>query len=550
MAQAPKWIDKAKQAVFSVVTYDANDAILRTGNGFCIGEDGTALSDYSLFRNAQRAVVFTADGTQLPVKWILGVNDLYDVIKFQVNVTVVKKVQALTVAAVTPATGSEIYLLPYSTQKDRSYTSGLVSDVTRAGEGNNYYTLGLRLADKMSSCPLTTSDGQVFALAQRATGADTATTCYGVDARFASALAITAFSVNDKVLKTIGIRKALPDTEEQAVAFLYIASTSVSAEEYGHILDCFIEQYPRSAEGYSNRATHRMTRATTADEVALVASDLDRAMSLTSKPDETRYTRGRLMYAYLMREGVEDYPAWTLQMALDEVRQAIKLNPLPLYIQLQGDIEYAMEDYAAALESYDIVNRSELASAASLYNTARCKEMLEAPGEEILALLDSCVNTFNRPYTKEVAPYLFERAQARMNYGKARDAVMDYDDYYNAVNGQVNDYFYYLRAQASVKAKQYQRGLDDLQQAIEINGNEPVYRAELASLNIRVGRNEEAVAIVEDMLKTEPDYAEGYRLLGLAKLQMGLNEEGCAALTKAHELGDELSGPLIEKYCK
>ena len=30
VAQAPKWVDKAKRAVFSVVTYDQNDKILNT----------------------------------------------------------------------------------------------------------------------------------------------------------------------------------------------------------------------------------------------------------------------------------------------------------------------------------------------------------------------------------------------------------------------------------------------------------------------------------------------------------------------------------------
>lgn len=35
VAQVPKWVDKAKRAVFSVVTYDYNDKILNTGNGFC-----------------------------------------------------------------------------------------------------------------------------------------------------------------------------------------------------------------------------------------------------------------------------------------------------------------------------------------------------------------------------------------------------------------------------------------------------------------------------------------------------------------------------------
>ena len=32
----PKWVEKAKRAVFSIVTYDKNDKMLNTGNGFFV----------------------------------------------------------------------------------------------------------------------------------------------------------------------------------------------------------------------------------------------------------------------------------------------------------------------------------------------------------------------------------------------------------------------------------------------------------------------------------------------------------------------------------
>ena len=68
MAQElPKWADKARKAVFSVITYDKDNKILNTGNGFYINANGTAVSDYSLFKGAERAVVVTADGKELPV---------------------------------------------------------------------------------------------------------------------------------------------------------------------------------------------------------------------------------------------------------------------------------------------------------------------------------------------------------------------------------------------------------------------------------------------------------------------------------------------------
>ncbi len=84
---SPKWVDKAKRAVFSVITYGENDKILNTGNGFFVTEDGVALSDCSLFEGAQRAVVVNSEGVQMPVVSILGANDMYDVIKFRVDIS-------------------------------------------------------------------------------------------------------------------------------------------------------------------------------------------------------------------------------------------------------------------------------------------------------------------------------------------------------------------------------------------------------------------------------------------------------------------------------
>lgn len=79
----PKWADKAKKAVFSIVTYDKENKIKNTGNGFYINNNGTALSDYSLFEDAERAVIINADGKELPVTRIAGANSMYDVIKFR-----------------------------------------------------------------------------------------------------------------------------------------------------------------------------------------------------------------------------------------------------------------------------------------------------------------------------------------------------------------------------------------------------------------------------------------------------------------------------------
>lgn len=549
VAQAPKWVDKAKRAVFSVVTYDQNDKILNTGNGFFVTEDGVALSDYALFRGAQRAVVVSSEGVQMPVQAIMGANDMYDVVKFRVGISG-KKISALTPATVAPAAGADVYLLPYSTQKDRSYTAGKVKEADKIAEKYYYYTLDMQLKDKMVSCPVMTADGQVFGLAQKSSGQDTATICYAIDANFAIAQNISALSYGDMALRDIGIKKALPDTEEQALVFLYMASSQLSAEKYMEVLEDFIAQYPNNADGYIRRASQQLFMSKDDASLDKVAADMDKALEVATKKDDAHFNRAKIIYNYMLGKPEKAYKDWSYDKALDELKKAMAIEELPIYIQMEGDILFAKQDYPAAFASYDKVNQTNLASPATFFSAAKTKELMQAPAEEVLALMDSCMVRFTQPYTEEAAPYLLERAQARMNANQARNAMLDYDAYYNAVNGNVNDMFYYYREQAALKAKQYQRALDDMAKAIELNPDDLTYRAELAVVNIRVGRNEEALNVLKAALEKDPNYAEAYRLMGIAQIQMKKDKEACASFAKAKELGDPNVDALIEKHCK
>lgn len=548
MAQAPKWVEKAKHAVFSVVTYDKNDQILNTGNGFFVTEDGVALSDYTLFKGAQRAVIIDNEGRQMPVLNIMGADDMYDVVKFRVGIE--KKVTALPIATRQPAAGTLVYLLPYSTQKGRTCTTGHLKSADKA-EGNYlYYTLELPLKDKMISCPLTDAEGAVFGLAQKSSGQDTATICYAVDARYAMDQKISALSYNDETLTNIGIKKALPDTEEQALIFLYMASTQLTPEKYMEVLNDYIEQYPNSTDGYIRRATQLLS--TSQDEATLkqVAADMDQALKVASQEEAVRFDRAKLIYNYMLTNPATPHEDWSFDKALEEIQQAIDLQALPVYVQLKGDILFAKQDYPGALAAYEQVNHSDMASPTSYFSAAQTKEMMKAPATEVLALMDSCIALCPQPYTNTTGPYLLAKAQALLNANQARKAMLDYDAYYKAMNGNVNAAFYYYREQAAMQARQYQRALDDLAKAIELDPDELLYRAELAVVNIRVGRSEEAIRILQEALKIEPEYAEAYRLMGQAYVQLKKKDEACESFAKAKELGDPNVDALIEKHCK
>lgn len=547
MAQ-PKWVEKAKRAVFSVVTYDNNDKILNTGNGFFVTEDGVALSDYSLLKGAQRAVIINSEGKQMPVDAILGANDMYDVIKFRVAITE-KKVPALQIATVAPAVDAEVYLLPYSTQKDRTFTAGKVKAVSKIAEKYHYYTLSLALKDKMVSCPVMTADGQVFGLAQKSSGQDTTTTCYAAGAAFAMSQGITALSMGDAALKNIGIKKGLPDTEDQALVFLYMSSSMLSPEEYATLLDDFIKQYPTSTDGYLRRANALLFAAKGDADFEKVAADMEQALKVAKKKDDVYYNQAKMVYSYQLNKPEKTYKDWTFDKALEYVRQASALDPMPIYTQLEGDILFAKQDYPGALASYEKVNASNLASAATFFSAAKTKQLMKTDQKEVLALMDSCIARC-QPMTADLAPYLLERAQMLMDNEQYNPAILDYDAYYKAVNGQVNDVFYSYREQAAFKGKRYQIALSDIAKAIELAPKDLTYRAEQAVINLRVGRTDEAVKVLNDALTIDPKFAELYRLLGLCQIQQKKNSEACANFAKAKELGHPDVEELIKKYCK
>lgn len=550
MAQTPKWVEKAKRAVFSVVTYDKNDKMLNTGNGFFVSEDGLALSDYTLFKGAERAVIITSEGKQMPVSLILGANDMYDVIKFRVAITE-KKVAALTVAQTAPAVGAEAWMLPYSTQKSIACISGKVKDVSKVAGEYHYYTLSMQMKDKMVSCPVMNADGQVFGIAQKSSGIDTVTTCYAAGAAFAMSQKISALSLGDAALKSIGIRKGLPETEDQALVYLFMAASSLSGDDYEKLLDDFIRQFPTNADGYLRRANYYAAKGkddqTWYDKAV---ADFNQALKVAQKKDDVYYNIGKLMYAYQLSKPEKTYKDWTYDTALKNVRQAIAINPLPVYIQMEGDILFAQQDYAGAFTAYEKVNATNIASPATFFSAAKTKELMKGDPKEVVALMDSCIARCPQPITEDFAPYLLERAQMNMAADQPRNAMLDYDAYHTAVKGEVNDVFYYYREQAALKARQFQRALDDIVKAIEMNPKDLTYQAEHAVVNLRVGRYEEAIQILNNILKADPKYAEAYRLLGLCQIQLKKTDEACGNFKKAKELGDPNADELITKYCK
>ena len=544
----PKWAVKAKKAVFSVVTYDKENKILSTGNGFYIDEKGTAVSDFTLFKGAQRAVVVTADGKELPVNEILGANDMYDVIKFRTAVN--KKSVSLVPASQAVQKGENVYLLPYSTQKETSGRTGTVSNVDSIANNSFYYTLSMKTGAKTVSCPLMNTAGEVIGLIQK-NAEDESEQSFALGIDFAKSLSISALSGNDMTLSTIGIKKGLPDNESEALVTLYMLASSNDPQKYFEALNDFINQFPNSSEGYLRRATYYMDTKKE-ENVKPAEKDLEKMFEVATKKEEAHHSLGRLLYNYNMSLGdKQPLSNWTMDRAAEEVNKALEISKEGLYYQTLGDIYFAQNKYAEAATAYEAVCNSSMSSAASFYSVAKAKEMMEGSDKkELVALLDSAVAKYQPPYGNDAAPFLYERARYKAEANDFRGAVVDYNAFYDATLGQVSAEFYIIREQVEMQCRMYQQAINDINKAVELEPGNAEYWNEKGGIHLRLNQMDEAIKALNKTISLDPKNAGAYRMLGYCQVQQKNKIEGIKNLKKAQELGDTVATQLLEKFQK
>ena len=539
-AQPDKWVKKASKAVFTLKTFNADGSLIGSGNGFFITADGVAVSSYTPFRGAAKAVVIDAMGKEYEVKSIIGANDVYDIAKFRVDAT---KCQTLRTA---PAAveNTSLWLLPYNAKNAYSCTAAKVKSVQKVQNDYDYYTLEATAPENTVGCPYLNANGEVVGIQQQSSSDDN-TTQYAVGAAFATGLKMTGLSLNDPALKATSIKKDLPDELDQAILTLYLASTLGDAQSFVGLVDDFIAKFPQAPDGYSYKAQIMAAQDNYPEADKYMKLAIDNA---TDKA-EARYNYAKMMYQNLIYFYDSASHAWSYEQALEQAEQAVALDPQLPYLTQKAQLLFACKRYADSYAAFQDVIGKGGRTAECFYGAARCKEQLNDT-TACLALLDSAVATFSKPYLKEAAPYIYARAQALAESGKYRLAVNDYNEYENLMIAQVNGEFYYIRSQAEVKARLFQQALNDLDKAIDKSPDILLYRSEKASLQIRVHLLDQAIETASECIRLFPYASDGYLFLGLAQCLNNNKVQGVGNLLKAKDLGDAQADVLIEKYGK
>lgn len=540
LSAQPGWVSKASKSVFTLKTFGADGSLLGSTNGFFVSEQGDAVSSFTPFTGAVRAVVIDASGKEMPVDYMLGANEMYDVAKFRVSG---KKIQPLTIASANATTGQEVWMLPYSVKKPEPL-SGQLDKAETFQESYAYYTVKMQMPENTVGCPLFNANGEVIGLMQQPARQGDALS-YAISARFASEMKIGGLSLNDAALRKTKIKLGLPDKQDEAALMMFVAGSTMDSISYLAIINDFIAKFPNAEDGYINRAQ----LAFNGNNFEAAAHDMEQAIKMSDPKDNAHYSYSRMIYQKELYKNNIPFSAWSLDKAAEEAIAAYDANPMPAYRHLLGQIYFTQKKYDEALSIYQELQNTEMKGAEIYYELARCYEM-KGDTAAMLAQLDSAVNTFSKPYLKEAAPFIWARAMARMNTGKHRLAVQDMNEYEKLIATGLNANFYYIREQSEVSCRQYQQALNDITKATQLAPEDPVYYAEKSSLETRVGMYDEAIISARECIRLAPNDSEGYLLLGVALCQKGNKKDGLPQLQKAKELGNEQADALIAKYSK
>ena len=538
VAQNPKWFKKAAKAQISIVTMNEKADMLQSGSGFFIGKDGTALADYQLFKQASKAKVVSGEGKEYEVEAIIGASSLYDLVKFRVKTD--KDTPALTISDRMGVKHEHVYVLPYPTKENKMCVNDTLHDIQKFNEKYGYYTLGRPLDEKYLNSPVMDEEGEVLGMIQRKADAS-ATTSYAVSVAYGNTLCTDGMSSADNDLNAIHIRKALPADEADIRTFLFMTASRSDSATYSQYLNDYILQFPKSSEAYTQRADFYMAHG----NYAAAEEDMKSALEVTEKKDETYYAFSKLLYELNLKPGYQVYKDWNLNHSLTLAEEAYKANPLPLYILQEGNTLYALKEYEKACEKYLSLRETNMRSAQIFLYAAQCKRMAKTDTLQILALQDSAVACFKKPYPKDAAPSLLERSNTLLELGRYREAIADLNEYEHLMSNELTAYFYYRREQAEMQCRMFQQAVDDIDRAIRMEPKEPLYHAERAVVYYRLGEFEEALKSAQKSAELNPKFGDAYRLAGICQLRLNQREKGLSNLKKAIELGDESAQAIL-----
>lgn len=531
-AKEPKEVAAARKSVVSILVYK-DGTLLRSGIGVFAGEKGDILSSYSLFLDADSAVCIDPAGKIRPIERVVGADDIYDCIR--VRAAWDKKIQPLAIADGAAATGASLYMVSYGKKKSGVIEPLTVAEVSTVS-GVSYYTFNNKMHENSLSAPVVDASGRLVALMQPVSAADSLQ-CYAVAVSLASNLSTTSLTYNSSLFSRIGISRALPATQKEALTTLYLLqglAYSDKKEQFLTPLADYNRDYPQSYEGHLMLAEYYAI-ADSAFEKA--RDEWDTALRLAPNSDDVYYNISKVFVSAVARYARNDETAMAfVDCAIENIDKALSVKSEPLYIQHKAELLFAKGKYAEAFDCYVALSNTNMSSADVYAAASKCKEALGEIDEAIVQM-DSAVATFGSLPVEAMAPYILNSAMLKHKAGRARAAVLDFNRYESLREGKLAAPFYYMREQAEYDAKMFRQALEDIERAISLAPEEPIYFIEKGRLCYRVKMVDEALAALERAATLLPESPDVHYLMGRCYMSKDDKVSAQTALLKAKEYG-------------
>ena len=530
----PGAVKKAADAAFTLTTFKADGSILATSNGVCISTDGIAISPWKPFIGADKAVIIDAKGQKHEVECLLGANEIYDIVKFQVNGKTIAAPLATTVSA-----NDEVWITPMP--KSGNAEKADVVNVEKFMDKYNYAILKSTATDKLNGAPVFNTKGQVIGLFNISGDSQSST-----DVNYANDFTVNGLSQNDITLRQSGICIGLPNKIEEAVVALMLSSEKPS-NIHEAVVNDFIAKFPQSNDGYYALANIQIAKG----EIANADKTMQTAVGKVTAKDEAHYNYARLVYRGALAHDLEEKTksvGWTLDKALDEIQKAQSTKANDAYRHLQAQIIFAKGDYAKAYTEFEALTKTKFNNPELYLEMAQSRQHLGATDQEILDLLNKSIELCDTPYVSTSAPYFYTRGQQLEKMGEFRKAVQDYYTYEYFNQGRLGAAFYYMREQCEVKARMWQQALQDILIASRLDPKEALYPTEAGSLLLRLNKIDAAISAAQQAIQLDASLPDAYLILGIAQCESKQKEEGLKNIQKAKELGNTQADTFLQKY--
>lgn len=541
-AKDPKWLKSVRNSVFNVVAYDTDGRELSRSRGFFISTDGTGITDRSVLVGADKAVTIDAAGTTRQIQVVTGADDIYDAVRFSLQPD--KKLTAVQLSKVQALEGGQVFILTLSSDGKTALKPTSVSKTMKIDGDRFYYNLSLPFDSAYTGCPVFDDDGAAIGIVQAGRQGDKET--YVLDASYVTDIEIGTLSLDSRAYSEIGIRKLLPSDPDIALAYVMIKQSTATSEQYGKLLEDFMLQFPDNPDGLFNMGSY-LIQETDSTQFARGIELIEKSISVAEDKDRLHCDYANLIYNTIV--GRLKHPdSWTLEKALEEINAALSINETALYLQLQGNILYAMKRYPEAFDSFMKLNSTDQASTDTYLFAYTVRRQIDSDPDICILLLDSALAKFGTPLPQRAASLILERATIKEDAGRNREAVADYNLYEQMLGANaMSSTFYFIREQVEIKARMFEQALADINQARLLAPQDSSLMLEHASLLLRIGNFEAALPILKDLEVNYPDQPDIQRLIGVCYMRRKDDANARKYLTRAKELGDEIAAQLLEE---